>query len=187
VLPSDRHLHRHVVRHTHTHARARAYTCARIAKRRDMAMIGCARALTGGVVHRCISVPLAWFVVTFNWGEHVGLNPLTSLWACCVIGESVTFVLMAGAIGALLSAAPARAAAVAATAVPQRAAPRSACSRARVALPCQVCPPTRLSITHYAARVQCSRTGRRSRRKRSRTHKWARTRTKTMTHSSRRF
>jgi hypothetical protein len=45
-------------------------------------------------------VPLGYVVVTYNWSEHLGMTPLTALWACCVIGETVTFVLMAGAIGA---------------------------------------------------------------------------------------
>lgn len=45
-------------------------------------------------------MPLGYVVVTYNWSEHLGMTPLTALWACCVIGETVTFVLMAGAIGA---------------------------------------------------------------------------------------
>ena len=45
-------------------------------------------------------MPLAYVVVTYNWGEHLGLEPLTALWACCAIGETVTFLLMVGAIGA---------------------------------------------------------------------------------------
>ena len=45
-------------------------------------------------------MPLAYVSVENEWGSHIGLNPLTTLWACCVIGESVTFILMMGAIGA---------------------------------------------------------------------------------------
>ena len=47
-----------------------------------------------------ISVPLAYAAVTYDLGDRYlgGLNPLSTLWACCVIGEGITFVLMAGAI-----------------------------------------------------------------------------------------
>lgn len=49
-------------------------------------------------------MPLAYVSVEMDWGSHIGLNPLTTLWACCVIGESVTFILMMGAIGASYTA-----------------------------------------------------------------------------------
>ncbi len=105
-------------------------------------------------------MPLGYVVVTYNWSEHLGMNPLTALWACCVIGETVTFLLMAGAIGAHHTASPG----------PYN----SAFGLAAV---------LRLALAIGA--TQCCRTGQPSQKKPLKARGWARTRRRTMMHSIR--